>query len=61
MEELLEELELSLAKQEVCLQYLVRTCINLGADRAITKFLLSPEFEDEACEYCRDMGWEEPR
>ena len=35
--------------------------IRVGTLKAIEKFLISPEFEEEACLYCGEMGWEAPK
>ena len=59
-EVMLIKLQEDVDKYNACLYELIKTCTMLGADTAIDKFLLSPEFEEEACIYCEDMGWKEP-
>jgi len=55
-----ELLELKVVEQ-VRLRELIEIILDLGADEAIRKWTDTPEFEEEACEYCREMGWREPR
>jgi len=42
------------------LRVLLETCVLTGAIRGINKYLLSPDFAEEAYQYCREMGWKEP-
>ena len=56
----MEELEKAIEAADLTLRGLVELCIQLGAERGVENYLISPEFEEEACEYCREMGWKEP-
>ena len=53
----LEELEEAV---KIRFRELSRSLMRIGSIKAVEKYIASPKFEEDACDYCRDIGWKEP-
>ena len=60
MEGQLRELEGALEREEATLRELLGCCIQAGAAKAVDDYIHSPDFEEDACDYCREIGWRDP-
>ena len=56
----LEELEEAVKLVHIKFRELSRSLMRIGSIKAVEKYIASPKFEEDACNYCRDIGWKEP-